>query len=216
LLSGLKKYGAMVADLSSSFFSISITPDNRWPANAFNDINDGGLAITNFEVVQSTGSDGGPRSPGAPVANAGTNQTVSYGQAAQLAGVVIFSNTPPAIQWLAYSGPGTVTIANPAQTNTTASFGAPGSYTLELSANDGVHAVAYDAVQITVINGINVSIIPNGTNVNLAWVGGAAPYVVQTTGTLSATAWTNVLTTSSNSVNLPIANTIGFFRVMGQ
>jgi hypothetical protein len=31
---GLKKYGAMVSDNSSSFFSISITPDNRW-GNAF-------------------------------------------------------------------------------------------------------------------------------------------------------------------------------------
>ena len=30
LLRGLKKYGAMVSDNSSSFFSISITPDDRW------------------------------------------------------------------------------------------------------------------------------------------------------------------------------------------
>src|SRR4029453_14101131 len=31
---GLKKYGAIVAD-NGNFFSISVTPDNRWPANAF-------------------------------------------------------------------------------------------------------------------------------------------------------------------------------------
>ena len=51
LLLGLKKYGAMVADNSSSFFSISITPDDRWPANAFSHISSS-LGITNFEVVQ--------------------------------------------------------------------------------------------------------------------------------------------------------------------
>ena len=51
-----------------------------------------------------------------------------------------------------YSGPGTVTFGNAAQTNTTAKFSAPGVYTLELSADDGVHAVAYDAVVITVTN----------------------------------------------------------------
>lgn len=37
-----------------------------------------------------------------------------------------------------------------AQTNTTAIFNAPGVYTLMLSADNGVHAVAYDAVVITV------------------------------------------------------------------
>ena len=216
LLLGLKKYGAMVADLSSSFFSISITPDNRWPPNAFNDISSAGLGITNFEVVQSTGMTGGPRSPGAPVANAGSNQTVSYGQAAQLAGTVVFSNTPTVIKWLAYSGPGTVTFGNPALTNTTANFSAAGTYTLELSANDGMHAVAYDAVGITVVNGINVSIVPAGTNVNLSWIGGTAPYVVQTAATLPTTSWTDVITTSSNSANLPFTSTISFFRVLGQ
>jgi hypothetical protein len=216
LLLGLKKYGAMVADLSSSFFSISITPDNRWPANAFSDISNDGLAITNFEVVQSTGINGGPRSPGAPVASAGLDQTIPYGQAAALAGAVVYSNAAPVIQWRGYSGPGTVTFGNPAQTNTTASFSAPGVYTLELSANDGIHATAYDATVITVVNGINVSILSAGTNVNVSWIGGTGPYTVQTTGTLPATSWADVVTTSSNSANLPITNTMGFFRVLGQ
>src|SRR5690242_6019949 len=34
ILRGLKKYGALVAD-NGNFFSISVTPDDRWPANAF-------------------------------------------------------------------------------------------------------------------------------------------------------------------------------------
>ena len=213
---GLKKYGAMVADLSSSFFSISITPDDRWPANAFNDIAGAGLAITNFEVVQSTGPNEGPRSLGAPLAIAGPDQTISFGQAAQLAAMVLFSNTPPAIRWNVYFGPGTVTFGDATQTNTTAVFSAPGSYTLELSANDGVHAVAYDAVVINVINGITVSIAPAGTNVNVSWLGGTAPYVVQRSETWPATLWSDLVTTSLNSTNLPITNTAAFFRVEGQ
>ena len=60
LLLGLKKYGAMVSDNSSSFFSISITPDDRW-GNAFNNISSIGIGITNFEVIQTTGTNEGPR-----------------------------------------------------------------------------------------------------------------------------------------------------------
>ena len=213
---GLKKYGAMVADLSSTFFSISITPDDRWPPNAFNDIAGGSLVISDFEVVQSTGPTEGPRSPGAPEANAGAGQTVPLGQPVQLAGIVIFSNTPPMIQWQIYSGPGPVTFGNAGQTNTTAVFGTPGSYTLELSADDGVHAVAYDAVVITVVSGLKVSISLAGANVNLSWTGGAAPYVVQQASSSPAASWINLVTTSQNSTNLPVTNTTGFFRVVGQ
>src|ERR1017187_8527686 len=137
VLLGLKKYGAMVAD-NGSVFSISVTPDDRWPANCFDDLTS--ISITNFEVIQTTGTNEGPRSPGAPVANAGPDQTVVFGHAATLVGVVSFSNAPPVIQWKTYSGPGTVTFGNAAQTNITANFSTPGTYTLELSADDGIHA----------------------------------------------------------------------------
>ena len=215
LLLGLKKYGAMVSDNSSSFFSISITPDDRW-GNAFADISNVSISITNFEVIQTTGTNEGPRSAGAPLANAGPDQTVVFGQAAQLAGTVSFSNTPPVMQWKSYAGPGTVTFGNAAQTNTTASFSAPGTYTLELSADDSVHAVAYDAVVITVTNVINLSIARTGTNVNVSWTGGVAPYIVQRTGALPAVSWSDIVTTSLQNTNLPITNTAGFFRVKGQ
>jgi hypothetical protein len=132
-----------------------------------------------------------------------------------LQGVVAFSNSPPVIQWRLYSGPGTVTFANAALTNTTANFSAPGIYTLELSADDGVHAVGYDAVVITVTNTIIVSIARAGTNMNLNWSGGVAPYVVQRTGALPPT-WSDIVTTSFNSTNLSMTNPSGFFRVRGQ
>ena len=213
VLRGLQKYGGLVAD-NGSVFSISVTPDDRWPANCFNDISS--ISITNFEVVQSTGPTGGPRSPGAPAAVAGTNQTVGFGHAAQLAGVVGFSNSPPVIQWTNYSGPGTVTFGTAAQTNTTATFSAPGVYTLELSAADGVHAVAYDAVVITVTDRITATIAQAGTNVALSWTGGVAPYTVQQNRSLAAGAWNNLVTTNGNRMILPITNTVEFFRVQGQ
>jgi hypothetical protein len=211
----LKKYGALVAD-NGSIFGISVTPDDRWPnsGDCFSDLL--GVVITNFEVIQTTQTNEGPRSAGAPSANAGPDQGVSFGQAAQLAGIVSSSNTSPVIQWKLYSGPGNVTFGNAALTNTTANFSVPGIYTLELSADDGVHAVAYDAVVITVTSGINVSITLTGTNVNLSWSGGSPPFVVQRTDVLPAGSWLDIVTTSANSTNLPVANTTGFFRVIGQ
>ncbi|MGD0260971.1 MAG: hypothetical protein ABSD29_14240 [Verrucomicrobiota bacterium] len=216
LLLGLKKYGALVADNSSSFFSISITPDDRWPANAFSDIADTGIGITNFEVIQTTGTNEGPRSPGPPVAAAGPDQTVPFGVPLQLQGAVLFSNAPPAILWTLYSGPGTVTFGNAAQTNTTATFSAPGVYTLELSADDGVHAVAYDAVVIAVTNAINVSIARAGTTVDLSWTGGSPPFVVEQAETLQSATWSGVVTTSLQNASVPLTNQVGYFRIRGQ
>jgi hypothetical protein len=205
----------MVSDNSGTFFSISITPDDRW-SNVWTHISSTGISITNFEVVQTTGTNEGPRSPGAPVANAGADQTVPIFQAAQLQGVVTFSNPAPIIQWKSYSGPGTVTFGNAAQTNTTASFSAPGIYTLELSADDGSHAVAYDALIITVTNAIRLTIAPAGTNVNISWLGGLPPFVLEKTPAFPAAIWSGVVTTSVQNVVLPITNSATFFRVRGQ
>ena len=213
VLLALKKYGAMVAD-NGNFFSISVTPDDRWPANCFNDFT--GISITNFEVVQTTGPNEGPRSPGAPLANAGSDQFILPGSTAQLQGVVNFTGAPPVIQWQLYSGPGTVTFGNTAQANTTANFSGPGVYTLMLSADDGVHAVAYDAAIITVAQPIRLNVTRTGTNVDLTWTGGLPPYVVQQATTLSPNAWSNVLTTSNQNASLPATSTKSFFRVIGQ
>ena len=213
VLQGLKKYGAMVAD-NGNYFSISVTPDDRWPSGCFNHLTS--ISAANFEVIQTTGTSGGPRSPGALVAYAGPDQTVLPGQPASLPGFVSFSNTPPVIQWKLYSGPGTVTFGNAAQTNTTATFSAPGVYTLELSADDGIHAVAYDATVITVSNVINLSVTRAGTNANLSWIGGTPPFVVQRAGALPAGPWNDILTTSLQSASVPMTNVAGYFRVRGQ
>jgi hypothetical protein len=214
LLLGLKKYGAMVSDNSSSFFSISITPDNRW-GNAFADIANAQIGVTNFEVVDTTGPNEGPRSPGAPTASAGSDQTVSLAAGAQLHGVINSSGSPPVILWKLYSGPGTVTFGNASQTNTTATFSAPGVYTLMLSADDGVHAVAYDAVIVTVVNGIALNISIANTNANLTWVGGSPPYILQQSETFPGNSWDGVVTTSQNSASVPLVPSNRFFRVQG-
>jgi len=214
LVLGLKKYGAMVSDNSSSFFSISITPDNRW-GNAFADIANAQIAITNFEVVQTTGPNEGPRSPGAPTAIAGADQSVSLAAGAQLHGAVNFTGNAPVISWKLYSSPGAVTFGNASQTNTTATFSAPGTYTLMLSADDAVHAVAYDAVIVTVTNGIALSISINNTNANLTWAGGSPPYILQQADTLPASSWDGVVTTSMTSASVPLSPSNRFFRVKG-
>jgi hypothetical protein len=212
LLRGLKKYGALVAD-NGGFLSISITPDDRYPANAFSHI--ATIGITNFEVIQGTGANEGPRSPGGPGASAGADQWVALVQPAALQGFVNYTGAPPIIQWYAYLGPGTVTFGDASQTNTTASFSAPGVYTLRLSADDGVHAVGYDAVVITVSNAISVSLTRNGPNVNLSWNGGSPPFVVEQTANLAPSAWNDVVTTNLPSATLPITVTNAFFRVRG-
>jgi hypothetical protein len=137
-----------VAD-NGGFFSFSVCPDDRFPSGAFDDLST--VAISNFEVVQSTGATGGPRSPGAPSASGGGDQYIPFGATATLAGSVTTTGPTPTVQWKMYSGPGTVTFGNPAKAATTASFNLPGDYILMLSASDGIHAIAYDAVTIHVV-----------------------------------------------------------------
>ncbi len=215
LLLGLKKYGAMVSDNSSSFFSISITPDDRW-GSAFNNLASVGIGITNFEVIQTTGPTEGPRSAGAPVVDAGPDQTMAVNQSAQLPGFISSTGPPTTNQWKLYSGPGTVTFSNPAQTNTSATFSAPGVYTLMLSADDGVHAVAYDAVVISVTPAIALAIARTGTNVSLTWTGGSPPFVVEQSTVLPALSWAGMLTTAVHQATLPISFSNRFFRIRAQ
>lgn len=215
VLRAFKKYGALVAD-NGNFFSISVTPDDRWPANAFDHLST--ISITNFEVVQTTGPAEGPRSPNPPVAFAGNDQSSPFGAAVQLQGFVSFdlSNPPSTISWQFTSGPGPVTFGDATKTNTIATFGAPGSYSLMLNADDGVHAVARDAVVVTVTPSIVLTIAQNGTNATVTWTGGTAPFVLERTDELSLPRWSALITTNSQTVVLPVSDNAGFYRVRGQ
>jgi hypothetical protein len=109
-----------------------------------------------------------------------------------------------------------VTFANAALTNTTATFSAPGVYTLMLSADDGVHAVAYDATIVTVSQALSLSSRAAGTNMVFSWSGGSAPYSLERSDVLPAISWTTVLTTNSQSAMLPVPAGNAFFRLKSQ
>ena len=85
VIRGLQKYGAIVAD-NGNFFSISVCPDDRFASNAFDNLSS--ITIDNFEVIQTTGANEGPRSPGAPTVDAGSDQWLRLPNRAALNGVV--------------------------------------------------------------------------------------------------------------------------------
>ncbi|HET6624800.1 MAG TPA: carbohydrate binding domain-containing protein, partial [Nocardioidaceae bacterium] len=77
----------------------------------------------------------------APTVSAGADQSITLPAAATLSGTVTDDNlpAPPAAvtaTWSKLTGPGTVTFADPASVDTTASFSEPGTYTLRLTADD--------------------------------------------------------------------------------
>ena len=149
ILLGLKKYGAIVADNSGGFFSISVSPDNRWPASCFDHL--ATVSIDNFEVIQTTGPTEGPRSPNTPTVDAGPDRVIGIDDAASLSATITAPNGGATISWRLYSGPAPVLLTNPNNATATASFSAPGTYTFMVSVNDNVHAVAYDAVIVKVM-----------------------------------------------------------------
>jgi hypothetical protein len=104
-------------------------------------------------------------------------------------------------------------FGNSTQTNTTATFSAPGVYTLLLSASDGVHAVANDAVNITVTQNLTLSIARLGTNLSLNWTGGTPPYIVEEAGAMPALTWVPVMTNSASGALLPANGAVRFFRL---
>src|ERR1700740_2921318 len=92
----LKKYGALVADNSGGFFSISVCPDDRFSSNAFDNLST--IDVSNFEVIQTTGPTEGPRSPGAPAVNAGGDQSINS-LTTTLSGTIVDPSGAAAILW---------------------------------------------------------------------------------------------------------------------
>jgi len=174
------------------------------------------LSVTNFEVIQTTGPNEGPRSPGAPRADAGPDRTVPRSVPVLLQGSVQYTNSAPLmVRWKMYSGPGTVTLGDPSRTNTTASFDTPGVFTLRLSDDDGIHTPAYDAVVMTVRDGIHLDLRRDGTNLAVSWTGGSPLFQLDRAPFLSTTAWQPFLTLNTNFVRLFPTSAAALFRVRG-
>jgi hypothetical protein len=147
VLLALKKYGAIVAD-NGNFFSVSVCPDDRFSSSAFSHLST--IDINNFEVIQPTGLGEGPRSPGAPNVDAGPDQFLEWPANISLSGSVNDPSGRATVSWKVYSGPAGVSFTNANHATTTATISAPGSYTFMLSADDGTHGIAYDAVVVRV------------------------------------------------------------------
>jgi hypothetical protein len=91
-----------------------------------------------------------------PYVEAGPDAIVQYGSLATLNGVADDDGLPASstvsVNWKKLSGPGSVVFSNSASLTTTASFSAPGTYVLGLSANDSA-MFNEDTVSITVQQG---------------------------------------------------------------
>jgi hypothetical protein len=88
-----------------------------------------------------------------PLVNAGNDQALPFGSSASLDGTVSDDGQPSGgalvTTWTKFSGPGTVTFANSAAVDTTATFSASGNYVLRLTANDGQQSTV-DEVAISI------------------------------------------------------------------
>jgi hypothetical protein len=214
VLRGLKKYGALVAD-NGNFFSISVTPDDRYPANAFSHLSS--ISITNFEVVETTGTNEGPRSPGGPIVEAGTDLTARPSTPITLSGLVSISNGigPVDTEWTLYSGPGAVTIQDRLSTNTTATFEKAGEYILMLKATDDIHTPSYDTIRVHVTDGFTVSVERASNALKLSWTGSPGTYIVESTDGL-AHEWIMTEVVTGTEYLVPPQDGQRFFRVRSE
>ncbi len=87
-----------------------------------------------------------------PLVNAGLDQSITLPAGALLDGTASDDGLlgPLSTLWSKVSGPGNVSFVNPLSVDTTATFTAPGTYVLQLAANDG-ELVTADTVTITVV-----------------------------------------------------------------
>jgi RHS repeat-associated protein len=119
------------------------------------------LSVNGEYVLELTASDGKLTSSDtvtvtvipqnrAPVVNASQDQSIDLPAPAELRGTVTDDALPPGsvvtITWSVVDGPGTVAFADPHAAVTTATFSAPGVYTLRLSASDTDQTVSDDVV----------------------------------------------------------------------
>ncbi len=176
ILLGLKKYGAIVADNSGGFFSISVAPDDRWAANCFDHL--ATISIDNFEVIQTTGPTEGPRSPGAPTVDAGADQVIGIDDTATLSAMINAPNGSTTINWRLYSGPAAVQLSNPNTATANVSFSVAGTYTFMVSVTDNIHAIAYDAVVIKVMPHVRMANISTRAAVGTAQNAAIAGFII--------------------------------------
>ncbi len=141
--------------------------------------NDGSLSTTDDVTVVVAAAPPGNQ---APSVNAGADQGVLIASAASLDGTVSDDGlpSPPAVTttWSKFSGPSTVTFANSTAVDTTATFGATGTYVLRLTANDSQLSTS-DDVTITVsdASGNTTAVFQDGVSAGGTYTGTIDSYI---------------------------------------
>lgn len=109
-----------------------------------------------------------------PTVNAGPSQTLTLPNTATLNGIATDDGLPSGgaltVNWSVLSGPGTVTFGNAQQAQTTATFSAPGSYVLRLSAFDSELTRTSDTA-ITVNAANQAPVVNAGTDLTVTLPG---------------------------------------------
>jgi len=104
-----------------------------------------------------------------PVVDAGSDVIIAYPGIAILHGNVSDDGLPNnlvTVTWSMVSGPGSVVFSAPTSVDTTASFSTPGSYTLRLTADDGLLSASANVI-VSVNAGVSEQ--PNQTSNRLAF-----------------------------------------------
>jgi len=112
----------------------------------------------------------------APSVNAGISQTIIWPNSASLSGTVSYAGSVTTA-WSEISGPGAVAFGNASALATAANFSAPGTYQLQLAANEG---------QATTVAGLTVTAVPPvisisrfSNTVQLSWPSNASNWMLQ-------------------------------------
>jgi hypothetical protein len=123
--------------------TITFTTSPRYP--------DGGGAVANDDSLTTMNAIPGPC--GALTVSAGADQTIHLGDDLTLTGTVTGGCPDPGksvtSSWSKVSGPGNVSFGSPGSPQTTVTFGAAGTYVLQLQASDG-HTSASKTVTVIV------------------------------------------------------------------
>jgi hypothetical protein len=112
----------------------------------------------------------------APSVNAGTSQTIILPNSAALSATVSSSSTFTT-GWSEISGPGAVAFGNASAAATTANFSAPGTYQLQLAADDG-QAATVASLTVTAVPPV-ISISRFSNTVQLSWPANASNWMLQ-------------------------------------
>jgi len=155
----------------------------------------------------------------APSVSAGGNQTIIWPSAASLSGTLNNNGNPATVTtaWSKMSGPGAVAFGNAGALATTANFSAPGTYQLQLAANNGQAATVASLVVTAVQPVISISQFSNA--VQLSWPSNASNWMLQSQSNPPAiglgTNWMLIPGLVTNPFLVPIYSNAGsvFYRL---